>query len=91
MSRDKEYFFVFAKIYKGVKRYFHNRVHLSEALDFSNSHKDTAMIRTKRKLPMYIEYIEKEYEITVLNKTVKKSNNYLTKSIIANNTKIRNF
>ena len=79
VSQGKEYFLFSQRYYKGVKRYFHNQVHLSEALDFSNSHMDTALIRTKRKLPMYIEYIEKEYEIIVLNKTVKKNNKALNR------------
>lgn len=79
VSQGKEYFLFSQRYYRGVKQYFHNQVHLSEALDFGNSRMDTALIRTKKKLPMYIEYIEKEYEITVLKKTAKKNSKTFNK------------
>lgn len=79
ISQGKEYFLFSQKYYRGVKQYFHNQVHLSEALDFGNSRMDAALIRTKKKLPMYIKDIEKEYEITVLNKTAKKNNKTFSK------------
>ena len=60
------------KYRRGVKQYFHNKVTLNDALDISRSRRDTALIRTKAKLLMYIKYIEKEYGIVILDNTLKK-------------------
>lgn len=57
---------------QGVQEFFGYGVSLAQALDFSKSKKDTAVMKTMDKLPMYIKYIEKEYEIAVLNQTKKK-------------------
>lgn len=72
VSQDREYYLFTQKFRKGVKKYFHNRVLLRDALDVSKGHRDAALIRTKTKFPMYIRYIEKEYGITVLESTLKK-------------------
>ena len=72
VNQDREYYLFTQKFRRGVKEYFHNRVLLKDALDISKSHRDTALIRTKTKFPMYIRYIEKEYGITVLESTLKK-------------------
>ncbi len=72
VNNDREYYLFTQAFRKGVKAYFHNRVLLRDALDVSKGHRDTALIRTKTKLPMYIRRVEKEYGITVLESTLKK-------------------
>ena len=72
VSQDREYYLFTQKFRRGVKEYFHNKVLLRDALDVSKSRRDTALIRTMTKFPMYIRYIEKEYGITVLESTMKK-------------------
>ena len=72
ISQGHEYYLFTQKYYKGVKAYFHNCVLLNDALDISKSKRDTALIRTKSKLPMYIKYIERENDIAIMESTLKK-------------------
>jgi hypothetical protein len=72
VNNGKEYYLFTQKFYRGVKNYFHNKVLLNDALDMTKTNRDTALIRTKAKLPMYIKYIEKEYGIFVLENSIKK-------------------
>lgn len=72
VNGNEKYFLFTQKFFKGVKKYFHNKVVLSDALNISKSNNDTALIRTKKKLPLYIKYIEKELNIAVLDSTAKK-------------------
>ena len=66
-------FFLFCQNYRrGVKEYFSCGVTLSDALDFSHGGTNSAIKKTKEKLPSYIRYIEREYDISVLEKTIKK-------------------
>ena len=67
-------FFLFSQNYrKGVKEYYGpTGIALKVALDVSRSKGDTAVIRTMRKLIPYIKYVEKEYDIVVLDKTASR-------------------
>lgn len=68
-------FFLFSQKYRvGVHKHFSKGVSLKEAFDFSNIHKDAAIEKTMDKLPMYIKYIEKEYNVSIFNQTKKKLN-----------------
>ena len=58
---------------RGVKEYFGQGVHLDAAMDFSRARHDDAIVRTMKKLPSYIKYIEKEYGIEVLRQTARKN------------------
>ena len=70
-----EEYYLFSQAYRvSVNEYFGgNGVPLSDALDFSHSRGDTALMRTVNKLFSYIRYIENEYQISVLDKTVIKT------------------
>ena len=70
-----EYFLFNQSYRKGVNEYFGNGVILKEATNFSKCHHDDALKRTMSKLPMYIKYVEKEYNIEVLEKTKKRFKN----------------
>lgn len=77
LSTSDDQYYLFQQDYRrGVNEYYKNGVSLDQAISFSHSHKDNAIIRTMEKIPMYIKYIEKEYAIAVLDKTAKKNNNY---------------
>ena len=71
---EGEEFFLFSQNYrKGVHSYFSKGVRLDEAYDYSKTNRDSAVIKTMNKLPMYIKYIEREYGITILNQTKKRN------------------
>ncbi len=72
-----EDYFLFSQDYrKGVQAYFSKGVALEQSMKYSKAHNDSALERTMTKLPMYIKYIEKEYEIEVLEKTKKRNSKY---------------
>lgn len=85
VSEGQEYYLFTQKFFRGVKEHFNKNVILNEAMDIGNAHNDTALIKTKEKLPIYIKYIENEYGIVVLNKTArkkeKKFNSYRTRTL----------
>ena len=58
---------------RGVKEYFGAGVHLDAAIDYSRAGHDAAILRTMRKLPAFIKYIETQYGITVLRRTAKRN------------------
>ena len=77
VSGGREYFLFNQNYRKGVQEYFNNGVYLDRAMNYSKAHNDSALVRTMTKLPMYIKYIEKEYEIEVFEQTKSRnSKNY---------------
>ena len=69
-----EEFFLFSQAYrKGVEDFYGRGVHIVESMNYSKAHKDSAVIRTMKKIPMYVRYVEKEYAIEVLEQTKKRS------------------
>ena len=66
--------FLFSQDYRrGVNEYFRDGVRLDDALNFSRAKGDNAIKRTMEKLPSYIKYIEREYDLEILRKTAKKN------------------
>lgn len=57
---------------KGVDTFFSRSVRLNTAIDFSRSHHDKALSRTMEKILMYVRYVEKEKDIAVLERTIRK-------------------
>lgn len=73
MIQNGQEYFLFSQDYrKGVQEYFSKGVTLNESLNFSRTRNDSALNRTMTKIPSYIRYIEKEYDIVVLEQTKKK-------------------
>ena len=70
---EKKYFLFEQNYRKGVNEFFRDGVDLNRALDFSKAKFDCAVIKTMRKLPIYIKYIEKYYDVEILKSTVKKN------------------
>ena len=70
----KEEFYLFSQSYrKGVEEYFGKGVCIDNSIKHSRAHFDSAISRTMDKIPVYIEYVEKEYDIEVLRKTKRRS------------------
>jgi hypothetical protein len=68
----RNYYLFSQKYYKQVQDYFAGGVTVSDALDFSKTHRNAMLIKTMQKLPSHIKYIEQEFGITVLKQTAKK-------------------
>lgn len=81
MTVNGQKYFLFTQDYRvSNKEYFQNGVSIFEINNYGGVH-STAVKKTLDKLPSYIKYIEKEYEIAVYNKTKeaqhkKKSKQY---------------
>lgn len=74
---DGESHILFSQAFRhGVKNYFAKPVSIDRALDFSSARGDGAILRTMEKLPSYIRYVEREYDIEVLRKTRRKNEDY---------------
>ena len=80
LYQDNRRYFLFSQNYrKSVYAYFKHGVSVDESLSFKKTHGDSALIHTMDKLPAYIKYIEKEYQIPVYKKTKTKNSKNLTK------------
>ena len=71
-------YYLFRQNYRrGVDEYFKGGVILERAIDFGKSRQNEAIQRTMQKLPSYIKYIEKEYEVVIFDKRAnQKSKTY---------------
>ena len=67
----KEYFLFNQEYRKSVKEHFWNGITINQINDYSNV-KSNAVKRTLDKLPSYIHYIEKEYDVAIYERTKKK-------------------
>ncbi|MCR5742289.1 MAG: hypothetical protein K6F92_00970 [Lachnospiraceae bacterium] len=66
-------YYLFSQDFRqGVHRFYNRGVTLNEALDFYRAHGDNAIMKTMRKLPLYIKYVEKEFEIAVMEQTKRR-------------------
>ena len=66
-------YFLFRQGYRqGPEDFFSEGVRLDRALDFTLCRKNSALLRTMKKLPVYIRYVEKEYGLTILEQTRRK-------------------
>lgn len=69
-TNGKEYYLFSQNYRRSVKEYYSTPITVDRALDFSygDGH---AVRRTMEKLRTYIPYVEKEYGINVLDKTIR--------------------
>ena len=72
VNDGKEYFLFNQNYRKGVHKFFSCGVSINVAMDIARANRDHAIIRTMEKLHNYIKYIEKEYCIAVLARTIFK-------------------
>lgn len=76
MMADRERYYLFTQDYrKGVQNYFGKGLMLNEAMDYSRSNRNRAVVHTMDKIPVYIRYVEKEYGVTVLKRTKRFTQN----------------
>lgn len=68
MVNGREYFLFQQEFKKTVYDYFMNGVNVSVTNDYSSAHSHTVR-KTLDKLPSYLHYIEKEYDIEIYEKT----------------------
>ena len=72
-------YFLFEQDYRvSNKSFFKNGFYLNEKINFSKTH-STATRNTLTKILYYIKYIEKEFNVAILEKTKLKNSNYKTK------------
>lgn len=74
MVSGKEYFLFEQEFKKTVYDYFMNGVNVSVINDYSVAHSHTVR-KTLDKLPAYIHYIEKEYDLEIYEKTKDAKSN----------------
>ena len=68
---NEKRYFLFTQDYRiSNKEFFQNGVGISEKNKYANVH-STAVKRTLDKLPAYIRYVEKEYDVAIYEKTQK--------------------
>lgn len=73
----QEYYLFSQNYRRGVQEHFGKGVSIDLSMNYSRTHRDDALIRTMTKIPMHVNYIEKEYGIEVFEQTKKKNgNNY---------------
>lgn len=69
---NNRYFLFNQNFKRGVDHYYGQGVSLKDAVAFSRAHGDRALIKTMSKIPNYIKYIEKEYDIEILEQTRRR-------------------
>lgn len=69
---DGERYFLFNQRYRSsIENHYRKGVDLNTAIS-NRASGDSCIRRVSEKIPTYIKYIEKEYDIAVLNQTIKK-------------------
>ena len=77
LQQDGESYYLFNQRYRSdLHNWFKNGVALSQALRSVKRGIPTTVANVAEKLPAYIRYIEKEYDITVLEQTRRKKPSY---------------
>lgn len=73
LDLGKEQFFLFSQAYrKGVEEFYGRGVFIDESMNYNKAHKDSSILKTMEKIPMYVKYVEKEYDLEVLKQTQKR-------------------
>ena len=71
-TNGKDYFLCKQRFYRSLWNYFVGGVSINDVFTTGGKH-SRAIRRVKLKLPAYIEYVEREEGVRVLNKTISKS------------------
>lgn len=72
-TEGQTYYLFSQNFRRGVKHFFESGVTLNESMNFKKAKGDAAIIHTMEKLPCAIRYIEREYELEILTKTIRKN------------------
>ena len=74
LNKDGQVYYLFSQDYrKGVSKYYSTPISLNEAIDCSRAKRDSAILRTMEKIASSIKYIEKQYQVAICSRCVKKS------------------
>lgn len=65
--RGREYYLFSQKFKSVVQEFYGAGVNIKRALDHSKAHRNPALNKTIDKLYSHLAYVEKEYDISVLN------------------------
>lgn len=69
MQYEAQEYYLFSQDFKkSVHSYYANGVILKHAIDHSRAKFDTAVNRTMKKIISHVRYVEKEYDIRVMNR-----------------------
>ena len=60
------------RYHTGVNRTFKNGIDLTNSLNPKTAKGDTAVLKTISKMKPYIKFIEKEYQVKILDTSIKK-------------------
>lgn len=71
-EKQKEYFLFSQKPYRGLEAFFKKGVSLDIAINHGKGKGDSRMHKVMSKLPAYIRYIEKEYEIAFFEQSKRR-------------------
>ena len=75
LKKDRTDYYLFSQNYrKGVHKYYARSVPFNEAIDFSRSKHDSAILRTMEKIKTHTKYIEKQYNIVICQKSQRRRN-----------------
>lgn len=76
-------YFLFSEGYKkSVYDYYSKGVRLKDASNYSKSKRNVALMKTMSKIPMYVRYLEKEYDLEILEKTKKRNRGHYGRTFV---------
>jgi len=71
---ENEHIYLFSQKFRhSVFNHYNKGVLLKEAFDYKRIHGDRAIMNVMKRLPATIEYIEKTYNIALMNRTMRAS------------------
>ena len=69
VADNKEYYLFRQAYRRGVADYYRNGATIDDAIKYSKAKFDTSVLHTMSKLISHIRYVEKEFDIVVLDRT----------------------
>ena len=71
LSKGNDSIYLFSQKFRhSIYEHYRRGMLLDEALSYKKAHKDKAIMNVIKRLPSSISYIEKNYDIIVMNKTL---------------------
>ena len=71
-NKETEYFLFSQRVYRGLESFFEKGVSLDNAINHRKGKGDSRIHKVMTKLPAYIRYIEKEYEIAFFEQSKRR-------------------
>ena len=71
-----EYFLFNEDFKKGVHDYYFRGVRLDDANNFSKCKRNTALMKTMSKIPMYVKYLEREHGLEIFETTRRRNRGF---------------